>query len=107
VFSEKFRMTFSQLTYIIWMMTELNKRLFGIYFPEDFTTYTILPYLYASFIISFKYIFNEGISLKLFSYFINPHLGQPVANEMTVLKVLGYNLYVTEERFNKYKGKLI
>jgi hypothetical protein len=30
-FSEKFRMTFSQLAYILWIMTELNKKLPIIY----------------------------------------------------------------------------
>jgi hypothetical protein len=100
-------MTFSQLIYIIWMMTELNKRLPSKYYLEDFTAYTTSPYLYESFIISFKYLFDEKISLKLFSYFINPHLGQFLANELTVLKVLGFNLHMIEERFNEHKSKSI
>jgi hypothetical protein len=62
-FLEKFKMMFSQLTYILWM-TELNKRLPNIYYLEDFTAYTILPYLYASFIVSFKHLFDERISIK-------------------------------------------
>jgi hypothetical protein len=44
-FLKKFKMTFSQLAYIIWMMTELNKKLVDIDYLEDFTAYTILPYL--------------------------------------------------------------
>jgi hypothetical protein len=106
-FLEKFKMTFSQLIYILWMMIELNKRLPGIYYLQDITAYTILPYLYASFIISFKYMFDEGISIKSFSYYINQFLEQLVTNELTVFKVLGFNLYMTEEQFNEYKSKLI
>jgi hypothetical protein len=92
---------------MLWMMTELNKKLLSINYLQDITAYTILPFLYASFIISFKYVFDENISLKLFSYFINPHLGQLFLNELTVLKVLGFNFYMTEEQFNEYKIKLI
>jgi hypothetical protein len=33
-------------------------------------------------------MFDEGISIKLFSYYINPFLGKLVANELTVLKAL-------------------
>jgi hypothetical protein len=106
-FLEKFKIRFSQLTYILWMMGELNKRLPSKYCLEDFTVYIILPYLYASFIISFKYLFDERISLKWFSHNINPHLEQLLANELTVLKVLGFNLHMTEERFNEWKSKLI
>jgi hypothetical protein len=89
------------------MMTELNKKLVDIDYLEDFTVYTILPYLYASFIISYKYMFDGGISIKRFSRYINPFLEQLVANELTVLNVLGFNLYMTEECFNEYKSKLI
>jgi hypothetical protein len=106
-FLEKFKMTFSQLTYILWIMIELNKILPSIYYLQDITSYTILSYLYESFIISFKYLFDENISIKLFSYYINPHLGQLFTNELTVLKILGFNLYMTEEQFNEYKNKLI
>jgi hypothetical protein len=106
-FLEKFKMTFSQLAYIIWMMTEINKKLIDIDYLEDLTAYTILPYLYASFIISYKYMFDESISIKSFSYYINPFLEQLVANELTVLKVLGFNLYMREEQFNEYRSKLI
>jgi hypothetical protein len=106
-FLEKFKMTFSQLEYIIWMMTELNKKLPSINYLQDITTYTILPYLYANFIISFKYMFDKDISIKWFSHYINPFLEQLVANELTVLKVLGFNLYMSEECFNVYKSKLI
>jgi hypothetical protein len=66
-FLEKFKMSFSQLVYILRMMIELNKRLPSIYYLQDFTTYTILHYLYASFIVSFKYLFDENISVKRFS----------------------------------------
>jgi hypothetical protein len=100
-------MTFSQLVYILWMMTELNRKLPSINYLQDVTAYTILPYLYASFIISFKYMFDEVISIKLFSYYINPFLEQLVANELTVFKVLGFNLYMTEKQFNEYRSKLI
>jgi hypothetical protein len=48
------------------MMSELNGKLPSIYYLQDFTAYTILPYLYASFIISLKYLFDESISLKRF-----------------------------------------
>jgi hypothetical protein len=106
-FLERFKMTFSQLAYIIWIMTELNRKLPSLNYLQDITAYTILPYLYASFIISFKYLFDEGISIKWFSYYINPFLEQLVANELTVLKVLGFNLYMSEEQFNEYKSKLI
>jgi hypothetical protein len=106
-FLEKFKMTFSQLAYIIWMMTELNRKLPCIDYLQDITAYTILPYLYASFIISYKYMFDESILIKCFSYYINPFLQQLVASELTVLKVLGFNLYMTEECFNEYKNKLI
>jgi hypothetical protein len=106
-FLEKFKMTFSQLAYIIWMMTELNKKLVDVDYLEDFTVNTILPYLYASFIISYKYMFDGGISIKCFSHYINPFLQQLIANELTVLKVLGFNLYMTEECFNEFKSKLI
>jgi hypothetical protein len=105
-FLERFKMTFSQLTYIIWM-TKLNKRLPSINYLQDITTYAILPYLYASFIISFKNLFDECISIKWFSYYINPYLEPLLVNELTVLKVLGFNLYMSEERFNEYKSKLI
>jgi hypothetical protein len=106
-FLEKFKMTFSQLPYIIWMMTELNKKLVDIDYLEDFTVNTILPYLYVSFIISYKYMFDELISIRRFSYHINPFLDQLVSNELTVLKVLGFNLYMTEECLNEFKSKLI
>jgi hypothetical protein len=106
-FLERYKMTFSQLAYIIWMMTELNRKLPSINYLQDITTYTILPYLYASFIISYKYMFDGGISIKCFSYYINQFLQQLLANELTVLKVLGFNLYMTEEQFNEYKSKLI
>jgi hypothetical protein len=89
------------------MMTELNRKLPSINYLQDITAYTILPYLYASFIISYKYMFDEGISIKWFSHYINPFLEQLIANELTVLKVLGFNLYMTEEQFNEYKSKLI
>jgi hypothetical protein len=52
-------------------------------------------------------MFDKGISIKWFSYYINPFLEQLVANELTVLKVLGFNLYMREEQFNEYKSKLI
>jgi hypothetical protein len=87
-FLEKFKMTFSQHTYILWMMTELNKRLPCINYLQEITVYTILPYLYASFIISFKYLFDESISIKLFSYYINPHLEQLLANKLLWLRFL-------------------
>jgi hypothetical protein len=106
-FLEKFKMSFSQLACIIWMMTELNRKMPNIDYLQDITTYTILPYLYASFIISYKYMFDELISIKCFSYYINPVLQQLVANELTVLKILGFNLYMTEECFNEFKSKLI
>jgi hypothetical protein len=67
----------------------------------------MLPYLYTSFIISFKYLFDEKIILKLFLYYFNPYLEQILVNELSVLKVLGFNLYAAEEKFNKCKGKLI
>jgi hypothetical protein len=82
-FLEKFKMTFSQLVYILWMMTELNRKLPSINYLQDITAYTILPYLYASFIISYKYMFDERISIKWFSYYINPFLEQLVANELS------------------------
>jgi hypothetical protein len=107
VFLEKFKMSFSQLVYILWMMTELNRKLPRINYLQDITAYTILSYLYTCFIISYKYMFDEGISVKWFSYYINPFFGQLVANELTVLKVLGFNLYMTEEQFNEYKSKSI
>jgi hypothetical protein len=106
-FLERFKITLSQLAYIIWIMAELNRKLTSINYLQDITAYTILPYLYASFIISYKYIFDEDISIKLFSYYINQFLDQLVTNELTVLKVLGFNLYITEERFNEFKSKLI
>jgi hypothetical protein len=96
-FLEKFKMTFSQLTHILWMMTELNKKLPSMYYLQDFTEYTILLYLYANFIISFKYLFDKKILLRSFSYYINPYFGQLLANELTVLKVVGFRLYMTEE----------
>jgi hypothetical protein len=73
-FSEKFKMTYSLLIYIFWMMTELNRKLPTIYYLQDITVCTILPYLDESFIISLKYLFDEGISIKLFSYYINQFL---------------------------------
>jgi hypothetical protein len=103
-FLEKFEMTFSQLGCILWMMSKLNEELLSIFFLQDIITFTILSYLFASFIISFKYMFHHSVSIKLFSYFINPHLGQLLANEQTILKVFGYNLYITEEQFNEYKS---
>jgi hypothetical protein len=106
-FLERFKMTFSQLVYILWMMTELNRKLPGINYLQDITAYTILPYLYGSFIISYKYMFDEVISTKSFFYYINPFLEELVANELTVLKVLGFNLYTSQEQFNEYKSKLI
>jgi hypothetical protein len=63
-FLEKFKITFLQLTYMLWRMTKLNRKLSCIYFLQDVTAYTILPYLYSIFIISFKYLFDEKISLK-------------------------------------------
>jgi hypothetical protein len=87
-FLKKFKMTFSQLTYIIWMMTELNKILPNISYLQDITEYIILPYLYVSFIISFNYLFDENISIKSFSYYINPYLRLLVANKQTVLNVV-------------------
>jgi hypothetical protein len=89
------------------MMTELNTKLPSINYRQGFAVYTILPYLCASFIISFKYLFDESISIKLFSYYINPHLEQLLANELTVLNILGFNLYMREEQFNEYKRNLI
>jgi hypothetical protein len=106
-FLEKFKITFSQLVYILWMMTELNRKLPSINYLQDITAYTILPYLYASFIISYKYMFDGGISIESFSYYINPFLEQLVGNELTVLKVLGFNLYMRKEQFNEYRSKLI
>jgi hypothetical protein len=50
-FLEKFKITISQLVYIIWMMTELNRKLSNINYLQDITAYTILPYLYASFLV--------------------------------------------------------
>jgi hypothetical protein len=87
-------MTFSQLAYMLWMMSELNRKLPNISYLQDITAYTILPYLYVTFIISYKYLFDEIISIKLFSYYINQFLEQFVGNELTVLKVLGFNLYM-------------
>jgi hypothetical protein len=87
-FLERYKMTFSQLAYIIWIMTELNRKLPSLNYLQDITSYTILPYLYASFIISYKYLFDDGISIKCFSYYINPFLEQLVANELIVFKVL-------------------
>jgi hypothetical protein len=52
-------------------------------------------------------MFEEKISFKSFSYYISPHLGQLLAIELTVLKVLEFNLLLTEEGFNEYKNKLI
>jgi hypothetical protein len=52
-------------------------------------------------------MFEEGISLKLFYYYINPYLGQLLANELTMLKVHGFNLHLTEDRFNEHKSKWI
>jgi hypothetical protein len=106
-FIEKFKMTFSQVAYIIWMMTVLNRKLPSINNLQNITAYTILPYLYASIIITFKHLFDEGISIKWFSYYIKQFLEQLVANELTVLKVLGLNLYMREEQFNEYRSKFI
>jgi hypothetical protein len=44
-FLEKFEITFSQLAYMFWKMTELNKGLPNIYYLQDIIAYTILPYL--------------------------------------------------------------
>jgi hypothetical protein len=52
-------------------------------------------------------MFEENISLKWFSYYINPFLEQLEANKLTMLKVLGFNLYMAEKRFNECKRKLI
>jgi hypothetical protein len=89
------------------MMTELNRKLPNINYLQHITAYTILSYLYASFIISFKYLFNEDISIKWLFYYINPFLEELVANQPIVFKVLGFNLYMLEELFNEYKNKLI
>jgi hypothetical protein len=87
------------------MISKLNEILPNIFFLKDITAYSILPYLYACFIKSFKYMFDHRISIKWFSYYINPFLEQLVENELMVLKVLGFNLYMTEEQFNENKSK--
>jgi hypothetical protein len=67
---------------------KIKQKLPNKYYQQDFTAYSILPYLYVSFIIFFKYIYDEKILLKMFSNYINPHLGQLLANEPTVLKAV-------------------
>jgi hypothetical protein len=44
-FLEKLKMTFLQLTYILWMMTELNRKLPSINYLQDITViyYFTLP----------------------------------------------------------------
>jgi hypothetical protein len=46
----------------------------------------------SNFIFYFKYFFDENIS---FSYYINPHFKQLLANELAVLEVLGFNFYIS------------
>jgi hypothetical protein len=106
-FNEKFKISFPQIVYMLWMIMGVNKTL--QYRPElsGMSPFTILSYLHSSFINSFKFLFDVPFSFKSFSNLINPNVMKLVKNERLVLYLLKYDLHPSELEFALYKNLLI
>jgi hypothetical protein len=106
-FNEKFNMSFSQMVCMLWMMSRIKDALRFQRELQNISLFTVLAYLYSCFIISFKFLFDEGFSIKTFSTLINPDVKKLVENERTVLLLLSYDLYPSDLEFALYKSLLI
>jgi hypothetical protein len=59
-FNEKFNMSFSQMVCMLWMMSRIKDALRFQHELQNMSPFTVLAYIYSCFIISFKFLFDEG-----------------------------------------------
>jgi hypothetical protein len=100
-------MFFSQMVCMLWIMSRIKDAFRFQRELQNISPFTVLAYLYSCFIISFKFLFGEGFSIKAFSTLINPDVKKLMENERTVLLLLRYDLYPSELEFTLYKSMLI